>query len=295
MPHMNTFTRLTSLCALVAALLALAQMAQAQRQDRPDGSIIYIVQAGDTVDGIAFAFGVTRAEIMALNNMTDPRLIQIGQELIIRPAGAVTPTADPALAPPAVVPSPSSAPINPPALPPAPVLSPEQPAFDPRTVDAAVCLELFEDANQNRIRDAGEPALAGGSLRVEAGGVEAAAWTTDGEQALYCVNPLPAGGYTASASAPTGYGLTGTSSMSIQAEPGAQIRIAFGAARGAVIQPPPAADLSGIVEDAPASIPQQAPPTNPVGDNLAWIAFALAGIVLLGGLSMAWLTRGRRG
>lgn len=52
---------------------------------RPDGSIIHVVQAGDTVDSIAFAYGVTRQHILDLNGMRDGRIIQIGQELLIRP------------------------------------------------------------------------------------------------------------------------------------------------------------------------------------------------------------------
>jgi LysM repeat protein len=49
-----------------------------------DGSVRHTVQAGDTIDSIAVAYGLTRLEIMELNNIRDPRIIQIGQELLIR-------------------------------------------------------------------------------------------------------------------------------------------------------------------------------------------------------------------
>src|SRR5690606_30816041 len=52
----------------------------------PEGPLLYYVQAGDTVDSIAFTNGLTRDQLMALNNMTDPRIIQIGQQLILRAA-----------------------------------------------------------------------------------------------------------------------------------------------------------------------------------------------------------------
>ncbi len=59
---------------------------------RPDGSIIHVVNSGDTLDSIAVAYGMTRADILALNpDIVDARFIQIGQEIIIRlpaPTGA---------------------------------------------------------------------------------------------------------------------------------------------------------------------------------------------------------------
>ena len=43
----------------------------------------YIVKAGDTLSIIAATFETTVDEIMALNNLSDPNLIEIGQELRI--------------------------------------------------------------------------------------------------------------------------------------------------------------------------------------------------------------------
>jgi LysM repeat protein len=48
-----------------------------------DGSIVHIVSAGDTMDSIAVAYGVTRTQIMELNSISDARIISIGQRLII--------------------------------------------------------------------------------------------------------------------------------------------------------------------------------------------------------------------
>ena len=47
---------------------------------------VYEVQPGDSLDMIALMFGVTRADLIALNNLTDETELQIGQLLeILRP------------------------------------------------------------------------------------------------------------------------------------------------------------------------------------------------------------------
>ncbi len=45
--------------------------------------IIYVVQAGDNLLGIARQYGVTVEALQEANAITDPRLLQIGQELVI--------------------------------------------------------------------------------------------------------------------------------------------------------------------------------------------------------------------
>ncbi|MBL8162860.1 MAG: LysM peptidoglycan-binding domain-containing protein [Anaerolineae bacterium] len=50
-----------------------------------DGSIIHTVQTGDTVDSIAYAYGVSRQQILDLNGIRDGRIITVGQRLIVKP------------------------------------------------------------------------------------------------------------------------------------------------------------------------------------------------------------------
>jgi len=45
--------------------------------------IIYAIQQGDTLLDVASKFGVSASDIQEVNGITDPRLLQIGQELII--------------------------------------------------------------------------------------------------------------------------------------------------------------------------------------------------------------------
>jgi LysM repeat protein len=74
---------------------------------------IYIVQAGDSLSGIAFQFEVSAEDIMRANGLTDADLLFVGQELII-PIGGLPET--PAFTP---VPTPTETPI--PFEPPTPV------------------------------------------------------------------------------------------------------------------------------------------------------------------------------
>src|SRR5690606_35191531 len=54
---------------------------------RPDGSLVHVVQPSDTIDSIAVAYGMNRGEVLALNpSISDPRIIRLGQEIVIREA-----------------------------------------------------------------------------------------------------------------------------------------------------------------------------------------------------------------
>lgn len=64
---------------------------------RPDGSIVHVVQEGDTLSSIAYAYSqdydVTIESIAAVNDNIQPntRFLQLGQEIIILPPGSVDP------------------------------------------------------------------------------------------------------------------------------------------------------------------------------------------------------------
>ena len=67
------------------AQVATAFVAYAQ-PPRPDGSIIHVVQLGDTMTGISTAYGVPIDDIVQLNHLRSSRYIYVGQELLIKPA-----------------------------------------------------------------------------------------------------------------------------------------------------------------------------------------------------------------
>jgi LysM repeat protein len=82
------------------------------------GGTTHIVQPGDSLFRISLTYGVPVAQIVAANNITNPSLIYVGQELVIPGAGGTTTTAPPAggtvVQPTAVAPAPTTAPASPP-------------------------------------------------------------------------------------------------------------------------------------------------------------------------------------
>jgi murein DD-endopeptidase MepM/ murein hydrolase activator NlpD len=58
------------------------------------GESVYIVQAGDTLIGLASRYGTSVQAIALANNLSNPNLIVVGQRLII-PGVVITPTAEP--------------------------------------------------------------------------------------------------------------------------------------------------------------------------------------------------------
>ncbi|MFQ5577657.1 MAG: LysM peptidoglycan-binding domain-containing protein, partial [Anaerolineae bacterium] len=59
--------------------------------------VLYVVEVGDSLSGIADRFGVTMEDIMAANGFDDPDYLQAGQSLLIPVGGLVeaTPTFTP--------------------------------------------------------------------------------------------------------------------------------------------------------------------------------------------------------
>lgn len=104
-------------CALVLSVLLLATPAQATPLNQygvivstpnPDGSIVHIVQEGDSLWSIAMAYGVSGAEIMTNSgNSAEASQVFIGQILVIRHAFTATPTSRTTPTPTAGTPSPT--------------------------------------------------------------------------------------------------------------------------------------------------------------------------------------------
>jgi len=307
----------------------------AAQPTQPDGSIVHTVVAGDTLDAIAVAYGTTRDELLRINELPSARFLQIGQKIIIRPArpsssgssAAETPsstvsgtpateesstitatvestptveptteatvestTPEPTQEPSATpTPEPSATPTTPP---PAPVTEVAQ----ANTGVTAVCVWMFNDANQNRIQEDGEAYLQGGSIVINAGDQVVETYATTGEAEPFCFEEFAAGNYTVAASAPEGYGLTTASQLSLRVQAGARVNAKFGAAEGvAQVAPPPVA-LNNT--PAPETVVDQTQPgavdqTQQLLQIGGLILFGLAGLVLVGGIGLAFMLRRR--
>jgi len=59
------------------------------------GNVTYTVQSGDTLYSIAQRYGMTVDELMALNKITDPASLTVGQVLIISTTGGTLPSPSP--------------------------------------------------------------------------------------------------------------------------------------------------------------------------------------------------------
>ncbi len=286
------------------------------QDEQDDGSIVHVVRPGDTIDSIAVAYGVTRQDIMALNNISDPRIIQIGQELKVREGegggddgdssdegdsedggegGDENPDGEGGEAGGEEPADPDREYLDPADAEPAPVVSVASgkvlPARDPAALTASVCVMFFEDANQNRIQEDGEPLLSGGGISLRNGSEETGSYTTDGASEPHCFEALTAGQYVTVGSAPSGYGLTTPNQFRISANPGATVNVAFGAAQGVIpaMIPPP-----DVLAPAEAAVEETAAePENPLANNMGLIVFGLAGVVLVIGTG-ASLIMGRR-
>ena len=109
---------------------------------RPDGSIVHVVQAGDTLSSIAYAYteyGVTVESIAALNEgvETNTRFLQLGQEITILAPGSVDPVTGQVVLEGAQISAPQATVAAPTAVPSDDTTQPSTPTADSSTVPAA--------------------------------------------------------------------------------------------------------------------------------------------------------------
>lgn len=279
---------------------------------RDDGSVVHTVQPGDTMAAISVAYGVPIPDLLQLNNMTDARLLSVGQQIIVRPATTAAepapetapaaeeapdePAAEPAEPEPTATPEPTAIPVTPTEAPPAPVYSVASgdvfPAADPTVLESAVCFIMFDDENQNRIWDQDERLLSGGAVTLNNASGQALDTLETSDIEAVCFETLAAGDYTALATPPDGYGLTTPARLLVRVPPGTQFNLAFGAGEGVTVAALPPADDPSAGTD---TTPDAAPPAEDGGllSNAGLIVFGLAGLVLLGGLGITVVLRGR--
>ena len=174
----------------------------------PDGRIIYIVRANDTLLSISLLTGVPVDTLKGLNNLTSDTIFE-GQELLLGLAGPaeVTPTSGPTPTATQVLPTPT-------ALPGA----------------GDLCVILFNDRNGDSMRQEEEESIPGGAISLSnRSGTVSETRETDAELEPYCFEDLPEGEYTISAAVPDGYNATTGNSQEVNLGAGDIQYLTFGA------------------------------------------------------------------
>ncbi len=176
----------------------------------------------------------------------------------------------------------------------APVVQPETAAgVDVASSTVAVCVSMFEDNNANRLREDGEPLLAGGSIVLTRDDQPAADYQTDGTSEPHCITDLDVGVYEATVTAPAGYGLTTPARLQLPLVAGSALNIEIGAAEGLTVAEAAPSSANTTADNSADERP--AISANSPLDNLlavsGIIVAALAGVVVLAGVGAAILIR----
>ena len=231
-----------------------------------EGAQVHVVQSGETLGGIAFAYGIPTQRLRELNSLTTDTVFP-GQELIVSEAPPPTPE-------PTEEPSPE--PTE--AAEPDPTEEPTEVAEVESAPVGRICAVLFEDHNADGIRDVGESLLPGGLLSVA--GASAASHPTDGISEPFCFADLSEGSYVTAADAPNGYSVTGQAEVNVQVVSGEDVEVSFGAAPDTALEP---VELQPDVEVAP----DEAEGGGLLDGPLLLILGIVGAVLLLGGAGVA--------
>jgi len=174
----------------------------------PDGRIIYIVQANDTLISISLLTGVSIDELKGLNNLLNEDIFE-GQELLIGLAGPEekTPTPGPTPTPTTALPTPTTKPGR-----------------------GTLCILLFDDLNGDSIRQESEPSIPGGAISF--GNRDSTiSETVDTGAGLdpQCFEDIPEGDYSITVAIPEGYNPTTITNFELKLNAGDETYLNFGA------------------------------------------------------------------
>ncbi len=174
----------------------------------PDGRIIYIVKANDTLLGIALTFGITVEELREMNGLSGDTIFE-NQQLVLGLAGPaeITITPGPTLTPTAVLPT-----------------------ATPKPGIGRLCILLYDDLNGDSLRQESEVSIPDGAISFNnrTGSVSEAFDSAAGEEPQ-CFENLPEGSYSISVAVPEGYNATTETSYLLELNAGDETYINFGA------------------------------------------------------------------
>ncbi len=230
---------------------------------RPDGTVVYVVQAGDTLGGIAYEYDIPIEQIRELNGIGEDNLIVLGQELVLSKPGGGAAAATP---------------------------TPETPAAGstPQTTNVAggVCAMAFLDRNGDSFRQADEESLAGAifMLNGAAGLVGNKGPMPDANPA--CFDNVPAGSYRLTFQPPAGYKASGPADMALVVG-GAPANVEFGvqqdASGGMPITLPTPTPTSSVLSGEATVEPSDSEAAQEAQTKTLRIVVLVAGIIMVMG------------
>ena len=121
-----TATPGATIVAQASTAVPIPQITEPFASPTAPGPDTYIIQSGDTLSGIAVAFGVPLDELLLVNNLSEFSIINPGQVLVIPAPPTVAPTSPTTVPPAAPTVAPTVVTTAPPA-PPSPTITPSGP------------------------------------------------------------------------------------------------------------------------------------------------------------------------
>jgi LysM repeat protein len=178
---------------------------------------VHIVEAGDTIFGIALMYGVDPDQIRQLNasSIGPNDLIQVGQELVI-----TLPSQTP-------VPTPLSEPPTP--TPETVAEGDTNPEVQPNPQGALICVSAYHDRDGNLMQDAvSEELLPNAEFTLANATGVVNRYVSDGYSEPYCFPGLAAGSYRVIQNPPPGYTPNGSTERDVAVAEGTRLDLAFG-------------------------------------------------------------------
>ena len=184
----------------------------------PDGSVVHVVQSGDTLFALSLAYNVQIDQIYSLNNLSSSSILSIGQKIIMKAgSGATAPTATTA----------PQAGTTPTAI--ATVQATAVPTTVAASTTAKLCVQAFNDANSDGIMVPSDSPVAGAQFAVATQqGVQVASFTTDGSTQPHCFADLQPGSYTVAVQPASGTVATSDKRWSVALTGGSTVNVNFG-------------------------------------------------------------------
>ncbi len=298
-----------------------------QAEQREDGSLVHIVQSGDTWWSLAIQYagtmGITPEEALTqipeLNG--NPQWINPTQELLILPAGSA-PIGDAAEEPAEEVADEAEAPAeeaeaadgeSTEAVEEAEGSEVEEATTDDSAEEAAseatesqdvlanvtdgsVCVQAFYDTDGDGIRYEDEGTVPDNAITLAKDGNTVSTWISDTSADAYCFENLENGSYQVQIYPAAGYVVTNDDSWAVGVADGVMVPVSFGlqdAPTDEVASAETAADASADAAEAADSPAEEAPSDGLFSNNTGLMLLGAAGVLLLlAGVGVVLLRRG---